>query len=146
MKATFYSKAIAIRDLVSKMSASFFVAIGNITQRAWLKYSILVSVLTGGMVSLPAYADPAAMAQSAGNQIDAFKNLLVKACLLVGVSAIAYGLKLMRDKANERADVKVGSIVWSIVGGALLCVIWFVVTQVVEGVGGSAGNIGQQSY
>jgi hypothetical protein len=123
-----------------------YVALTNKAHQGWSKITLSVLTITGGMISLPAYADIASMANSGGQQVDAAKNLFVKGCLLVGLTSVGYGLKLMRDKASDRAEVKVGHIVWSLVGGALLCVIWFVVTQLVESTGGSAGNIGQQSY
>lgn len=67
----------------------------------------------------------------------------VLACLLVGLTAVGYGCKLIVDKSQERGDVKNSQILFAMVGGSLLCVIWFIITILVETSGGSSGDIGQ---
>ena len=74
--------------------------------------------------------------------VNSMINFLSIACLLVGALAIAYGAKLIVDKSNERGDVKNGQIVAAFVGGSFLCVLWVIVTMLVESSGGSQGSIG----
>src|SRR3546814_17263203 len=69
-------------------------------------------------------------------------DFLVLLALLVGVGAILFGLKLVVDKSNDRADVKNSHIAASLIGGSFLCMIWFVITVLVETAGGSSGDIG----
>ena len=74
--------------------------------------------------------------------VNAIIQFLSVACLLAGAAGIAYGCKLIYDKSNERADVKNGHIVAAFVGGSFLCIIWVIVTMLVESSGGSSSNIG----
>jgi len=67
--------------------------------------------------------------------------------VLVGVCAIFYGLKLIWDKSNERENVKTGHIIFSLAGGAALCILWFVVTVMSETVSdGQGGSIGAGAH
>lgn len=75
--------------------------------------------------------------------ITAGVDFLILLSLLMGIGGILYGLKLIVDKSQERDDVKTSRIVVSLVGGSFLCVIWFVITVLVETSGGSATDIGK---
>lgn len=74
--------------------------------------------------------------------VNSIITFLSTACLLAGAGGIAYGCKLIYDKSQERADVKNGQIVAAFVGGSFLCVLWVIVTVLVESSGGSSSNIG----
>lgn len=69
-------------------------------------------------------------------------SLLVWVFLMIGVAAVGWGCKLLYDKSNDRADVKTGHILWSLLGGALMCALWFVVEVLVTTSGGDSSNIG----
>ena len=68
-------------------------------------------------------------------------DFVMLVAVLVGVGAIFYGCKLIVDKSNDRENVKNGHIAMSFIGGAALCILWFVVTMLTESVGD--GQIGQ---
>lgn len=72
-------------------------------------------------------------------------DFIMVVALIMGVGAILYGVKLILDKTNERADVKNGHIVFAFVAGSFLCVLWFVVTILVETTAGSSSGIGKRS-
>ncbi len=62
---------------------------------------------------------------------------------LVGLVAIGYGGKLLWDKGGERGeDIKMGRIVFTIIGGTVLVALGFVASTTVETLGGSASDIG----
>ncbi|MGY2488319.1 DUF6750 family protein [Cupriavidus sp. CP313] len=69
---------------------------------------------------------------------------LVNIALVMGVAGVLYGLKLIKDRSNDRENVKVGHILYSLGGGAGLIVIWFVIVTLVETTGGSSSDIGRQ--
>jgi hypothetical protein len=64
--------------------------------------------------------------------------------LVAGVSGIVYGLKLIKDRSNERENVKLSHIFFSLGGGAGLVMLWFIITALVETAGGSSSDIGRQ--
>lgn len=68
-------------------------------------------------------------------------NLIMTIAAAVGVCAIFYGCKLIWDKSNDRENVKVAHIFLSMGGGALLCILWFVVTTLAETAGD--GTVGE---
>lgn len=104
----------------------------------------LAALLGTSIWSAPAGAQGIpGMLQGVSEAVTAGIDFVILLALFIGIAAILYGLKLIWDKSNDRADVKTGSIVMSLVGGALLCVIWLVVTVLVETAGGSAGDIGR---
>jgi len=78
-----------------------------------------------------------------GNTVKSGIDFIMLVSVLVGVCAIFYGLKLIWDKSNERENVKTGHIILSLVGGAALCMLWFVVTVMSETVSEGGGSIGQ---
>ncbi|WP_454740383.1 DUF6750 family protein [Cupriavidus necator] len=69
---------------------------------------------------------------------------LVNIAMVMGVAGVLYGLKLIKDRSNERENVKISQILFSLGGGAGLIVIWFVITMLVETTGGSSSDIGRQ--
>lgn len=71
-------------------------------------------------------------------------NFIMNAAVVVGVLAIAYGIKLVIDKSNDRENVKNGHIVVSFVGGALMCMLWFVVNMMSSTVS-TDGTIGERA-
>lgn len=69
-------------------------------------------------------------------------SFLVWVFLMLGVAAVGWGCKLLWDKSNDRADVKTSHILWSLLGGAFMCALWFVVEVLVTTSGGDSSNIG----
>lgn len=69
-------------------------------------------------------------------------SFLVLAFLLLGVAAVGWGCKLIWDKSNDRADVKTSHIVVSLLGGSLMCALWFIIEILVITSGGNTDNIG----
>jgi len=64
---------------------------------------------------------------------------------LAGLVAIAYGGKLLWEKGGERGeDIKMGRIVFTILGGTMLVALGFVATTTVETMGGGSTNIGSE--
>ncbi len=62
---------------------------------------------------------------------------------LTGLVAIAYGGKLLWDKGGDRGeDIKMGRIVFTIVGGTVLVALGFIATTTVETMGGQTSDIG----
>ena len=62
---------------------------------------------------------------------------------LAGLVALAYGGKLLWDKGGERGeDIKLGRIVFTIVGGTVMIALGFVASQTVETLGGQTSDIG----
>ncbi len=94
------------------------------------------------------------MAYAAGGVVGMLGNLdaaskatvttLVNVAMVMGVAGVLYGLKLIKDKSNERENVKMSQILLSLGGGAGLIVIWYVITILVETSGGSSSDIGRQ--
>lgn len=70
-------------------------------------------------------------------------NFAMNAAVVIGVLAILYGVKLVIDKSNERENVKTGHIVFAFVGGALMCMLWFVVRMMTNTIGD--GDIGEEA-
>lgn len=97
----------------------------------------------------------AALAQTAGGGWNnMFTNLITLGrtgatavtalAFLVGLVAIGYAGKLLWDKGGERGeDIKMGRIVFTIIGGTILVALGFVASTTVETLGGSASDIGQ---
>lgn len=107
-------------------------------------------VITTAMLISAGLWSPKAKAQGVAGMLEGWKeaitagvDFLILLSLLMGIGGILYGLKLIVDKSQERDDVKTSRIVVSLVGGSFLCVIWFVITVLVETSGGSAGDIGK---
>lgn len=80
-----------------------------------------------------------------GEAVRAGIDFIVLACLLIGLGSVGYGLKLIVDKSNERADVKNSSIFAAIFGGSCLCMIWLIVTLLAETSGGSSSDLGAKA-
>lgn len=64
--------------------------------------------------------------------------------LVAGVGSIIYGLKLIRDRSNDRENVKMAHIAYALGGGTGLVCVWFMITMLVETTGGSSSDIGRQ--
>lgn len=71
-------------------------------------------------------------------------DFIMVVAVLMGVGGILYGLKLIMDKSNDRENVKNSHIAFSLIGGACLIVLWFIVQAFAETVGGAA-QIGQEA-
>jgi hypothetical protein len=96
----------------------------------------------------------AAMAQGTGTGWERmFSNLtslgktgataVTALAFLAGLVALAYGGKLLWDKGGERGeDIKMGRIVFTIVGGTVMIALGFIATQTVETLGGQQSDIG----
>ncbi|QYY33618.1 hypothetical protein K2O51_31835 (plasmid) [Cupriavidus pinatubonensis] len=94
------------------------------------------------------------MAYAAGGVVGMLSNIdnaskatvttLVNIAMVMGVVGVLYGLKLIKDKSNDRENVKMSQILLSLGGGAGLIIIWFVITMIVETAGGSSSDIGRQ--
>lgn len=76
--------------------------------------------------------------------INATIDFVMLGALLVGVLGIAYGAKLILDKSNDRENVKNSHIIVSFVGGSFLCILWVIITMLVETSGGNAGDMGHR--
>ena|GEM_PF-3019756 len=105
---------------------------------------VLMILFGVAVVALP----DVVMAKGLSSQLDDWSstvkdivNFIMTVAVLIGVGGILYGCKLIMDKANDRADVKTGSIVVSFVGGAFLCILWFIVTMLSETAGD--GTVGE---
>lgn len=97
------------------------------------------------MVSSGVYADA-----SLKTILDAGKTtagdvvaFIMTIAVLMGVGGILYGLKLIMDKSNERENVKNSHIAFSLVGGAFLLVLWYVIGALGVTAGGGANKMGQ---
>lgn len=101
-----------------------------------------------------ALASAPAMAGGGGGWITAITNLtalgragataVTALAFMLGLVAIAYGGKLLWDKGGDRGDdIKMGRIVFTIVGGVVLLALGFFALQTVLTLGGTAGDIGQ---
>ena len=78
------------------------------------------------------------------NAINSIIDFTMLGALLVGVLSIAYGCKLIVDKSNDRGDVKNSHIVVAFAGGSFLCILWVIVTILVETSGGTSGQMGKR--
>lgn len=101
-------------------------------------------------------ASGAVLAQGTGSGWNAlFANLITigktgatavtALAFLIGLVAIGYGGKLLWDKGGERGeDIKMGRIIFTIVGGTILVALGFIAATTVETMGGSATQIGTE--
>lgn len=98
-------------------------------------------------------ASATAAAQTTGGWNTMFTNLIqigrtgatavTALSFLAGLVAIAYAGKLLWDKAGDRGDdIKMGRIIFTIVGGTILLALGFVASTTVETLGGSSSDIG----
>lgn len=78
------------------------------------------------------------------NFLKAAITTLTYGSLVAGVASIVYGLKLIRDRSNDRENVKMAHIAYALGGGTGLVTIWFLITMLVETTGGSSSDIGRQ--
>lgn len=119
-------------------------AVKTVGQNRLVKGAAGITAALAGVVSLPVGAQGIpGMLAGWSEAIQAGIDFIILLALLIGIGGILYGLKLIVDKSNDRDDVKTSRIVVSLVGGSLLCIIWFVITVLVETTGGSAGDIGR---
>lgn len=108
------------------------------------------------LLTLPALAATAdlALAAGGGGWITAVNNVttlgtgtgraITAVCFALGLAAIGYGGKLMWDKGGERGeDIKIGRIIFTIVGGTVLVALGFFAEQTVGTLGGSTSDIGR---
>lgn len=64
-------------------------------------------------------------------------------CFLLGLAAIGFGGKLLWDKGGERGeDIKMGRIVFTILGGTILVALGFVAQTTVQTMGGQSSDVG----
>lgn len=104
-----------------------------------------------GVVMMAAPLDVSAqsvksVAEGLDGTIKSIVKFIMNIAVVVGVGAILYGTKLIIDKSNDRENVKNGHIVVSFVGGALMCMLWFVVTVLTGTLsedGGATTGIGE---
>lgn len=115
---------------------------GQIAHKNIRTITFLLMALTMLWVAPASAQGVTGMLDGFSDAIKAGVDFLVLLALLVGVGAILFGLKLVVDKSNDRADVKNSHIAASLIGGSFLCMIWFVITVLVETAGGSSGDIG----
>lgn len=78
--------------------------------------------------------------------LKAIVSFVMNIGVVVGVLAIFYGAKLVIDKSNDRENVKNSHIVVSFVGGALMCMLWFVVEMMSETVGDGSASFGESGW
>ena len=78
-----------------------------------------------------------------GDAVNKGIDFTMLVALAVGVGAIFWGCKLIVDKSAERGDVKNSHIVVALAGGSFLCILWVIITLLVETSGGSSGDIGK---
>lgn len=71
--------------------------------------------------------------------IESIVTFIMSLAVLIGVGGIFYGVKLIIDKANDRENVKNSHIGLSLVGGAFMLVLGFVVSSLGETTGGEIG-------
>lgn len=84
------------------------------------------------------------MLQGGQSVIQAAVSFLMNLSVVLGLAAIIYGFKLIYDKSNERENVKNSHIVFAILGGTMLLILWFVVEAITGSLGGGSGDIGSQ--
>ncbi len=121
----------------------------SVKETAQIAHKNVRTILVFALAMAGLWIAPAAAAQGVAGMftgiteaVEAGIDFLVLLALLLGVISILYGLKLIVDKSNERADVKGSHIAVSLIGGAGLCMIWFIITVLVETAGGSSSDIG----
>ena len=132
------------RNLSIALFTRSVIAKDGVVKKITTQQGLAMLVLGLAMMMLPFGAHAAGISglltnlgTTAREGVDFFMIIAV----LVGVSAIFYGCKLIIDKSNDRENVKNAHIAVSFIGGALLCTLWFVVTMLTETVGD--GQIGQ---
>lgn len=84
------------------------------------------------------------MLEGGQSVIQATVSFLMNLAVVLGLGAIIYGFKLIYDKSNERENVKNSHIVFAILGGTMLLILWFVVEALTGSLGGSSSDIGSQ--
>lgn len=131
-------------DLYNKVGAKLYISAENTAEKLIKKIA-----KSSFMIGVIGFASPA-FAQSNGVQgilddgattIKGIIDFIMIVAVLMGVGGILYGLKLIMDKSNDRENVKNSHIAFSLVGGAFLLVLWFVVSALGETAGG--GTIGK---
>lgn len=76
--------------------------------------------------------------------INAAILLILQAAQLMGVAAVLYGLyNLAKKGMNRGEDVEWSKVLYPILGGALLTIIFYVIQSVVEEGGASKSDIGR---
>ena len=77
-----------------------------------------------------------------------FKNaisLTLLAGMAIGIGATLYGLvNLVKKGMGRDDDIRIGAIIWPIVGGALATIVLYVIQSVVEEGGASRSDMGRQ--
>ena len=138
------------KNLFRDLSIIAYVKMRN-TLEGWISKLLanpgIAAVTAGaGLTALPVGAHAAGVSgvisgwKGAVNDIIDFTLL---GALLTGVLAIGYGCKLIVDKSNDRGDVKNSHIVVSFAGGSFLCILWVIVTILVETSGGGSSDMGK---
>jgi hypothetical protein len=116
----------------------------------WSRWKGVVARVSVALMGLNA----SKMAYAAGGVVGMLSNIdsaskamvttIVNVAVVMGVLGVVYGLKLIKDKSNDRENVKMSQILLSLGGGAGLIILWWVITLLVETTGGSSGDIGRQ--
>lgn len=140
MNPILFIKEVSLKAAVGRQTAIW-------AAKGFMSANLGVAVLLMGLALFlaPMGAHAAGLVEMLGRFGDAAEAIIdfvMLGALVVGVLGIAYGCKLILDKSNDRENVKNGHIVVSFVGGAFLCLLWFVVTMLAETVGGDAGQMG----
>jgi len=120
---------------------------------AWSRWKNFIARATVALMTVNA----SKAAYAAGGLVGMLSNLdnffkalittAVYAALVFGVLSFVYAFKLIRDRSNDRENVKMSHIAYALAGGTGLVALWFIITMLVETAGGSSSDIGrQQSY
>lgn len=78
------------------------------------------------------------------NAINAGILLILQVAQLIGISSVLYGLyNLAKKGMNRGEDIEWSKVLYPILGGALLTIIFYVIQAVVEEGGASKSDIGR---
>jgi len=143
MKITHLFRDISVSAYVRSANAKHFAQ-----QRAAANPGLTLIMMGVALTLLPfGAAEAQTLGDMLNNWTETVKSIvafIMNAAVVVGVLAIAYGIKLVIDKSNDRENVKNGHIVVSFVGGALMCMLWFVVRMMSTTVS-QDGSIGENA-
>lgn len=137
-----YGVDINMMDFYYNTAARTHIAVHNAKRKIAEKLVDKASkyALASGFLAFtaPAFAEGTGVSGilSSGETLIAdIVDFIMKLAVLMGVGGILYGLKLIMDKSNDRENVKNSHIAFSLVGGAFLVVLWFVVKALAESAG-----------
>lgn len=135
-----------LRDLSISLFTRGQIARHTMAKSVLANPGVVLVVLGMTLATLPLGAHAASLSEVFTNWATTardFINFVMICAVVVGVMAIFYGCKLIVDKSNDRENVKNMHIIASFVGGAMLCVLWWVVTTLTDTTGdGNSGQIG----